>query len=188
MIVCETNRYAAQCLAAANSNSTWSTDVREIRAYFVFMVVMGINRLPEIQDYWSTDTKLKNAFVSSRITRKRFEEISRYLHFVDNTTLPLRDEPGFHRLQKVQPLIRLLRERFLSNYQPHTQNSIDEAMIPFKGLCLLTYTHANGKFLLVSINEYVYVCVYGIYIHTQNIEYTNTYTYVYYIHTLMLIT
>ena len=134
LIVRETNRFAAQCLAAANSSATWETNLAEIKAYLGFMVVMGVNRLPEIRDYWSLDPMLNNAFISSRITRKRFEEISRYIHFVDNTTLPLRDEPGFHRLQKVMPIITALREKFEGNYHPHPQNSVDEAMIPFKGL------------------------------------------------------
>ena len=132
-IVRETNRFAAQCLAAANSDATWETDLAEIRAYLGFMVVMGINRLPEIRDYWSTDSKMHNAFISSHITRRRFEEISRYLHFVNNTTLPLRDEPGFHRLQKVLPIISAMKRKFQENFNPHAQISIDEAMIPFKG-------------------------------------------------------
>ena len=79
------------------------------------------------------DSKLNNSFISSHLTRQRFDEITRYLHFVDNTTLPLRDEPGFHRLQKVQPVIAAMKEKFMSNYKPHHQNTIDEAMIPFKG-------------------------------------------------------
>ena len=99
LIVRETNRFAAQCLAAANRTTTWQTDMAEIKAYFGFMVVMGVNRLPEIRDYWASDEKLHNTFIASRITRDRFEEITRYLHFIDNTGLPLRDEPGFHRLQ-----------------------------------------------------------------------------------------
>ena len=92
-IVRETNRYTAQGLSAANSNSTWVTDLTEMKAFLGFMVVIGVNWLPEIRDYWSTDTKLNNAFISSRITCKRFGKISRYLHFLVNTTLPLRDEP-----------------------------------------------------------------------------------------------
>ena len=113
----------------------------EIKAYFGFMVVMGVNRLPEIRDYWASDEKLHNTFIASRITRDRFEEITRYLHFIDNTGLPLRDEPGFHRLQKVLPMITVMKDRFLMNYSPHPQNSIDEAMIPFKGKILdIKYT------------------------------------------------
>ena len=141
LIVSETNRFAAQCLAAANSTATWETNLNEIKAYLGFMVVMGVNRLPEIRDYWSVDSKLNNAFISSRITRKCFEEISQYLHFVDNTALPLRDEPGFHRLQKVMPIITAMREKFEGNYNPHPQNSIDEAMIPFKGTLLHIHVH-----------------------------------------------
>ena len=133
LIVRETNRFAAQCLAGANPSTTWETNLTEIKAYLGFMVVMGVNRLPEIRDYWSVDPMLNNTFTSSQITCKCFEELSRYMHFVDNSTLPLRDEPGFHRLQKVLPIITALREKFEGNYNPHPQNSIDEAMIPFKG-------------------------------------------------------
>ena len=136
LIVQETNLFAQQSLAAINSTAIWETNKEEILAYFGFMVVMGLNRLPEIRDYWARDEKLHNSFIASRITRNRFEEISRYLHFVDNDTLPLREEPGYHRLQKITPIINAMKERFVHVYNPHTQNSIDEAMIPFKGTVL----------------------------------------------------
>ena len=142
LIVRETNQFAAPCLAAANSTGTWETNLDEIKAYLGFMIVMGVNRLPEIRDYWSVDSKLNNTFISSRITRKRFEEISQYLHFIDNTTLPVKHEPGFHRLQKVMPIITAMREKFEDNYNPHPHNSIDEVMIPFKGTCTLLHIHA----------------------------------------------
>ena len=147
----ETNRFAAESLAAANSTATWETTLEEIKAYLGFMIVMGVNRLPEIRDYWSMDTMLNNSFISSRITRKRFEEITRYLHFVNNSTLPLRDEPGFHRLQKVLPIITALREKFEGNYNPHPQNSIDEAMIPFKGLYFIQVHIYTNKHTLHNI-------------------------------------
>lgn len=134
LLVTETNRYAAQCLAATSSNGTWETDKDELKAYLGFRVVMGVCKLPEIRDYWSTDPKLNNAFISSRITRQRFEEITRYLHFVDNESLPLPGEPGYHRLQKVMPIVTRVKERCIANYNPNTQNVIDEAMIPFRGL------------------------------------------------------
>ena len=93
-IVRETNRYPVQCLAAANSHAMWTTTVEELKAYLGFMIVMGINRLPEIRDYWSTDEKMHNTFIASRITRDRFEQISRYLHLVNNTSLPSRNQPS----------------------------------------------------------------------------------------------
>ena len=112
------------------------------------MIVMGVNRLPEIRDYWSRDEKLHNA---SRISRDRFEEISRYLHFTDNTTLPARDEPAYHRLQKVLPMITELQRQFVEAYRPHAQNSIDEAMIPFKGIIVYTCTVYNTVYSIHTI-------------------------------------
>ena len=131
MIVEETNRYAEQCLQ--ETDKQWSTNAEEIRAYLGFMILMGINRLPEIRDYWSTDENLRYAPIADRISRDRFEEITRYLHFADNDQLPARGEDGFSRLQKVDPVISILKQRFKAVYYPHSQLSVDEAMIPFKG-------------------------------------------------------
>ena len=66
MIVEETNRYAEQCLQ--ETNKQWSTNAEEIRAYLGFMILMGINRLPEIRDYWSTDENLRYAPIADRIS------------------------------------------------------------------------------------------------------------------------
>ena len=86
LIVDETNRYAQQTLQG--TNKVWETDASEIRAYMGFMILMGINKLPEIRDYWSVDPTFRYAPIADRITRDRFEEITRYLHFVDNDSLP----------------------------------------------------------------------------------------------------
>ena len=133
-IVRETNRYAEQCLA--DTTKTWSTNAAEIRAYIGFNMLMGINRLPEIRDYWAKDEKLHYSPIASRVSRSRFEDITRYLHFADNSVLPARGEAGYERLQKVQPIITAMKQRCTSLYNPNAQNSIDEAMIPYKG----TYT------------------------------------------------
>jgi len=93
---------------------------------------MGINHLPEIRDYWSTNPQLHYAPIADRISRDRFE-VTRYFHFIDNDTLLPRGEPGFSSLQKVQPVLSAIKERCLAVYKPHCQVAIDEAMIPFKG-------------------------------------------------------
>jgi hypothetical protein len=91
---------------------------RYARAYMGFMILMGINRLPEIRDYWSTDKNFRYAPIADRITRDRFEDNTRYLHFADNDKLPARGEDGFSRLQKVDPVISALKQRFKSAYYP----------------------------------------------------------------------
>ena len=138
VIVSETNRYAKQCLSVAHQHNegpppVWETNIHEMKAVFGFMLVMGLNELPDLRDYWSNSEYTHYFPVASRITRHRFLEIMSYLHFVDNDTLVPRGQPGFDRLGKVRPVIEALRESFLSSYKPHKEASIDEAMIKFKG-------------------------------------------------------
>ena len=127
------DKYAKLCLESEGKQSTWSSTEEDIRAYLGFYILMRFNHKPEVRDNWSRDEFLHYAPIASRIARDRFEEISRYLHFVSNDTLPKRDEPGYHRLQKVMPVLTHLKQKFLAAYNPHQQNAIDEAMIPFKG-------------------------------------------------------
>lgn len=111
----------------------WSTNVEELKAYFGFNIAMGLVKEPEIWDCWSSDPYFHYSPIASRISRDRYEEISRYLHFVDNTTLPERGQPFYSRLQKVQPIISEMQHNFSSVYAPSKCLSVDEAMIPFKG-------------------------------------------------------
>ena len=69
LIVDETNRYAQQSLQG--TDKVWETDGDEIRAYMGFMILMGINKLPEIRDYWSVDPKLRYAPIADRITTRQ---------------------------------------------------------------------------------------------------------------------
>ena len=41
-----------------------------------------------------------------------------------------RGDPGY---DKLRPVINILSTQFLQNYDPHRENSVDEAMIKFKG-------------------------------------------------------
>ena len=79
--------------------------VEDVKAFLGFSILMGINVLPSIGDYWQRDKTLRYAPIADRITRDRFRYISRYLRFVDNSTLAPRGSPNYNRLGKVQPLI-----------------------------------------------------------------------------------
>ena len=137
LLVQQTNDFAALCLAASHSGEgappTWTTTVEEMKAFIGFSVLMGIVKLPDLYDYWSSSEVLHSFPVAARIPRKRYLELRRYLHFVDNASLPARGEEGYDRLGKVRPVIEAVRESFLSRYSPHCQSSIDEAMVKFKG-------------------------------------------------------
>ena len=60
-------------------------------------------------------------------------EITRYFHFVDNSTLSPKTDPGYDKLVgKIRPVIDHISCPFLTAYNPHCEASIDEAMIVFK--------------------------------------------------------
>ena len=71
--------------------------------------------------------------MASRISRDRFFELHRYLHFADNSSLSPPGDPGYNKVGKVQPVIDHLGEAFRSVYCLPQNVSVDEAMIPFKG-------------------------------------------------------
>ena len=105
----------------------------EIEAFLGFMILMGINRLPALRDYWRCDPAYHYGPIADRIPRDGFFEISRYLHFVDNSEILPPNHPNYDRIWKVRAIVNMVSETFLCNYNPHMQNAVDEAMIPFKG-------------------------------------------------------
>lgn len=131
-IVDQSNKYAAECMG--DKFQTWQQiTVQELSAYLGFMILMGLVKLPRLADYWKKDTTYHYSPVASRITRDRFIDLNRYLHFADNSTLSAPQTPGYNKLGKIEPIIAMLRDRFADVWNPGKNVSIDEAMIPFKG-------------------------------------------------------
>lgn len=105
----------------------------EIEAFLGFTILMGINRLLALRDYWRCDPAYHSGPIADHIPRDRFFEISRYLHFVDNSEILARNHSNYDRIWKVRAIVNMVSEIFLHNYNPHMHNAVDEAMIPFKG-------------------------------------------------------
>ena len=129
-IVQQTNLYAQQCLELQNKDETWETSAEDIAAYLGITLLMGINGRLDLYDYWSMSPKLHCYPIASVISRKRFLEIKRYLHFVDNTSLSF---PCCDKLAKIRSVLEAVQNTSLTSYNPHKENSIDEAMIKFNG-------------------------------------------------------
>ena len=62
----------------------------DVRAFMGFHILMDINRQPSTEDYWKKDPIHYYKPIAQRISSDRFRDISRYLHFVDNSTLSQR--------------------------------------------------------------------------------------------------
>ena len=81
--------------------------------------------------YWSNNNKhwLVGSSFGEVMTRTRFTQIKRYLHFSDDTQIANQND----KLFKVRLILDNLRKSFQEEYIPHREVSVDEAMIPFKG-------------------------------------------------------
>ena len=97
------------------------------------LLTMGIHKLPEVSDYWSKNPLLGVPSISQCMPILRFKSLLRCLHLNDNTKAARRGEDGYDKLHKIRPLLDTVRHNSLSMYRPHQQNSIDEAMVLFKG-------------------------------------------------------
>ena len=125
VIVVETNRYARQ-----KRVKNWLDVSRdEILAFLGIILLMGINWVPKMSDYWSKDPKVNNSVMKAHMTVKRFWAIWSNLHVVDNATL----EPGHGLNAKLKAVVDTLRTTFFENYSPSRELSVDEAMVKYKG-------------------------------------------------------
>lgn len=124
-IVEQTNIYAMQ------QNSNFRTDVEEVEKFLGCLMKMGIVNMPRYEMYWAQSTRFGP--VADLLSRNRFTEIKKYIHFNDNSrVITDRNDPQYDRYFKVRPLLNLLRQACLE-VPPEEKMSVDEQMIPFKG-------------------------------------------------------
>lgn len=122
-LVKETRRYAL-FLNCPDPNIT--TD--EIKCFIAILFVSGYNDLPSKRHYWSSGEDLKNLAVSDSMRRGRFMQICRFLHFTNNTKPSQQDKAW-----KLRPIMKMLKDRCIRNFQPEENLAYDESMIKYFG-------------------------------------------------------
>ena len=96
LIKVESERYAEQ------NRRVYQTTIDELAAFLGINILMGINRLPAIKDYWSAEEGLGNPLIQKAMTRSRFFEILQNMHFSGNLqNLPPRDSEQYDRAWKL---------------------------------------------------------------------------------------
>ena len=103
MIVEQSNLYAMEVMSDEKYEKWDPISIEDMEAYFGFNILMGINSLPSLEDYWKKDPLFRYTPVADRISRDRYTEISRYLHFVDNSTVLSRTSPPWQDPSYTQP-------------------------------------------------------------------------------------
>ncbi|XP_058235983.1 activating transcription factor 7-interacting protein 1 isoform X3 [Hemibagrus wyckioides] len=124
-IVHNTNLYALQ-----HGKGNLALTTGELQIFLGINMVMSYVRHPRTRMYWSSQAGLRLDLIADAMPVNRFEEILRYLHFVDDHS----QEPGnTDKLFKIRPVLNALEQTFRSAVDPEEFQSIDEQIIPFMG-------------------------------------------------------
>ncbi|XP_046835607.1 piggyBac transposable element-derived protein 4-like [Vespa crabro] len=132
LFVTETNLYhkRQQIDIEESKDRNWTdTDAEEIKKFFALIILMGLVKKSEKNEYWSI-----SPLIFGRVTpRIRFHQIWKYWHFNDN-------EKCQDRLNKIKPMTDHFKHKFRTVYKLTKELSLDEAIIPWRGkLCFRTY-------------------------------------------------
>ncbi|MGH0141837.1 UNVERIFIED_CONTAM: hypothetical protein FKN15_029653 [Acipenser sinensis] len=121
LIAEQTNLYSCQLIGASIN-----TTVDELKSFVGMKLIMGVVRMPSMDDYWAEGTRYPK--IADVMPIKRFKCLSRFIHFQDNET----SDPAQDRLCKVTPVLEHIRKKCLE-IDSENQFSIDEMMVPYKG-------------------------------------------------------
>ena len=131
-IVDQTNLYAQKNPLSARY-AWYDTTTSELLAFLGLIIMMGIKRLPSYTDYWSSNPLLGTRELVAGFPLNRFRHLLTRIHFNDNDNAPQRGSTGYDKLYKLRPILTAIHEKCLTLYDPHQANSVDEAMVGFKG-------------------------------------------------------
>ena len=101
----ETVAYARQ-----QNDLTFQCTVEDIKLFVGILILSGHRSYPRETLYWSTDENFDCAIVRNSMSKNRYKEIKKYLHFNDNSNIP---DGCDDRCYKIRPLVDL----FNRNYQ-----------------------------------------------------------------------
>ena len=116
----------------ATSQDSWNTlTVSEFDVFIGILMYMALVKLRSVDLYWSEDPVYDRGFKKMcRMSRNRFQQIIRYLHFTDEANQPPRNERS--KTYKVDPILTYLCAKFMSLVELGEDVSVDEMMIPNK--------------------------------------------------------
>lgn len=113
LIVTQTNLYASQQrMEPRNQKQSWSDlTVDEFKTWLGLYLAMGIVKKPSLRDYWSQSPLTQTPAIAAVMTKDRFFQIMRYIHFVDNASdiaQKTKDSQDYDKLYKIRDLLRFI--------------------------------------------------------------------------------
>ncbi|KAI8424674.1 hypothetical protein MSG28_006630, partial [Choristoneura fumiferana] len=132
-MVLETNNYAQMYfinnqrgIKRKSRVKAWtSTDPEEMKRFLGILMVMGLVKVPHINDYWSKKSIYRNEYIVSIMKRDRFLLLLKFWHFSDPR--------GTDKLSKINDVYLMMLNRFQTILRPGKTLVIDESMVPWRG-------------------------------------------------------
>jgi hypothetical protein len=107
----------------------------EILKFFGLIMFMGIVDIPQRRMYWG-NTKYTQSFVKKTMSGPRFEEILKYMHWIDTSGMSEAQKAANNKensFWSVEGFLDKLAQNCQSNYNLGFEIDIDEMCIHFKG-------------------------------------------------------
>ena len=143
LLVCETNRYAAQEIEKMQRNgrlrpfsraALWKeVTLEEMKAFIGLILLMGYVKLLTYGAYWSTNFLVQLPGIRKIMSRDRFFAILQFLHLCDNTKNLPPDHEEHDRLFKMREFMNIVVQLWQGAYYPDRDLAVDETLIAYKG-------------------------------------------------------
>jgi len=158
-VVKRTNDYVQEKASSKNEKdlkghkthkSAWKDlSVDEFRVFLGLLFWMGLVRLPDMKDHWSTSYIFQNSSFTQHMSRDRFLAILRNVRFDD---LKQKDhDPPYN---KIFTLTQTVMANSIFRYNSSSDLSLDESMISFKGRHK-SKVYTPHKPILIGFKAYV---------------------------------
>lgn len=110
------------------SSAYKKTSSREMQIFLAIIIIMGVNKLPDLHSYWSKMEGLGNSLIKRLMSRDRFCFLHSRL-YMESPAKP----PNASKTYYLEKIVQDLLKNFRESYGDSAHQSIDEAMVAFKG-------------------------------------------------------
>ena len=141
--------------------TSWAdVTVGYLLAWFAILVYFTGNGLKSPSPFWQDlPYGVPNPIVKNAMTRDRFEQLRRFIHFVDNSQkeVSTNNDP---RLWKVQPIIDVITKNLQRAWTLGERIVIDESRIKYMGRAIAWVQYMPAKPIKHGIKVYALCCAY----------------------------
>lgn len=124
-IVEQSNLYASQ-----KGKDDFQLTVGELKTFLGVVLVMTYIKYACTKMYWNSEEGVRMDLIANVMSCNRWEDIRRYLHFVDLESIPPNNTD---KLVRIRPVLKRFHDTFHAAVQGEEFQSLDEMLIPFKG-------------------------------------------------------